>query len=116
MAIKNTIGIVMNDIVAKLIAVKAGFKEAAAGIKAARPMLVEQISVLNNVANEPTMMNGMYAVNAFLIAVRYWLPSTFSATSSSASSNFSEKAIFFPSYFLARFSACSKTFAPLHVP
>lgn len=87
--IKKQIGSAIIDKVAKLIAVKAGEIFANAGINAANPVLVEQINVLNKLANEPTIMNGMKVVKAFLIAPRYLLSSTFSATIIKPSSNFS---------------------------
>lgn len=63
--IKKQIGSAIIDKVAKLIAVKAGEIFANAGINAANPVLVEQINVLNKLANEPTIMNGMKVVKAF---------------------------------------------------
>lgn len=46
-------------------AVKAGLRLASAGINAAKPVVAEHSNVLNNVANEPTIMNGMNVVKAF---------------------------------------------------
>ena len=48
----------MNDIVAKLRAVKPGASSASAGTQRARPVVLDEISVLRRVANEPTKMNG----------------------------------------------------------
>jgi len=84
-------GSVMNDIVQKLMAVKAGSSAASCGIQIARPVEVEEIRTLSRVPIEPMMMNGMKDVKASLMAMRYLLSPTTSATVINASSNFSPK-------------------------
>ena len=57
--IRNTIGRVMQDSVAKFAAVKIGFSASSAGIHLARPVVVLHRMVLNRLINEPTITNGM---------------------------------------------------------
>lgn len=55
----------------------------------ARPVLVEETSVLSSVPIEPMMTNGMNVVKASLMALRYLFSPTTSAILIMTSSNFS---------------------------
>ena len=57
-AIRKIIGMVIQEMAAKLMAENAGARLASAGIHCARPVVVLEISELNSVPKEPTMING----------------------------------------------------------